>query len=66
MTSRSLGPLTATVLLFATAAAAQAALPVVTTFSTVASSNSPVKITAFTATDSDGSVVGYMCNDSST
>lgn len=52
--------------LLAMGSPALAALPVVNTFTTVSSSNSPVKVATFTATDSDGSVVGYLCTDSST
>lgn len=66
MNLRSLCLTSAALLSLISAASVQAAVPVVTTFTTVPSSNSPVTVTAFVATDNDGSVVGYMCTDSNT
>jgi len=45
---------------------AYAAVPTVTGFSVPGSAVSPVPVTTFTATDSDGTVVGYMITESST
>lgn len=52
--------------MMAPAAYAANALPTVATFTVPASSVSPVPVTAFTATDTDGTVVGYMITESST
>jgi len=43
-----------------------AALPTVSTFAVAATAVSPVPVTAFTASDSDGTVVGYMITQTST
>jgi hypothetical protein len=48
------------------AAPALAALPTVDTFTVAATAVSPVPVTAFTASDSDGTVVGYMITQTST
>jgi hypothetical protein len=48
------------------AAPALAALPTVNTFAVAATAVSPVPVTAFTASDSDGTVVGYMITQTST
>jgi hypothetical protein len=54
--------------LLATASAGFAAnaKPIVDTFIVAPSSLSPVTVTSFTAHDTDGTVVGYMCTESST
>jgi hypothetical protein len=52
--------------LLAAAVPALAALPTVNTFTVAATAVSPVPVTAFTASDSDGTVVGYMITQTST
>lgn len=52
--------LTLVAAILTTPAAALAAVPTVNTFTVAATAVSPVPVTAFTASDSDGTVVGYM------
>jgi hypothetical protein len=52
--------------LLVSVAPAFAALPTVNTFTVAATAESPVPVTAFTASDSDGTVVGYMITQTST
>lgn len=52
-------------MLLASAALAANALPTVTAFTVPASAVSPIPVTALTATDSDGTVVGYMITETS-
>lgn len=53
-------------MLLASAAFAANVLPTVTAFMVPASAVSPIPVSAFTATDSDGTVVGYMITETST
>lgn len=53
-------------MMLAPAVFAANALPTVTTFTVPVSTMSPIPVTAFTATDSDGSVIAYMITETST
>lgn len=56
----------ASLMFLSSASTAIAAVPTVNTFTVAATAVSPVPVTAFTATDSDGTVVGYMVTQTNT